>query len=85
MNTIAKCILTGLICFALGFAINQLVRPGTFDLTNRVYALEKENTKLNDKLVFQQRVEDAMVHDWIEQDSKLRTFEKVGYEWNFLH
>lgn len=77
MNTIAKCILTGLICFALGFAINQLVRPGTFDLTNRVYALEKENTKLNDKLVFQQRVEDAMVHDWIEQDSKLRTFEKL--------
>jgi hypothetical protein len=77
MNSVTKVIFIAVAAFILGFATNQLVRPGTFDLTSRVYALEKENTKLNDKLAFQQRVEDVMVHDWVELHSKYKTIEKL--------
>lgn len=77
MNSVTKVIFIAVAAFILGFATNQLVRPGTFDLTSRVYELEKENTKLNDKLAFQKRVEDVMVHDWVELNSKYKTIEKL--------
>jgi hypothetical protein len=77
MNSVTKVIFIAVAAFILGFATNQLVRPGTFDLTSRVYALEKENTKLNDKIAFQSRVEDVMVHDWVELHSKYNVIEKL--------
>lgn len=77
MNSVTKAIFIAVASFILGFATNQLVRPGTFDLTNRVYELEKENGKLADKLAFQQRVEDVMVHDWVELHSKYKKIEKL--------
>lgn len=77
MNSVTKVIFIAVAAFILGFATNQLVRPGTFDLTSRVYELEKENTKLNDKIAFQSRVEDVMIHDWVELNSKYKTIEKL--------
>ena len=77
MNSVIKVIFIVVVGFILGFATNQLVRPGTFDLTTRVYQLEKENIKLNEKLAFQQRVEDVMVHDWVELNSKYKKIEKL--------
>jgi len=76
MNTIVKCILTGLICFALGFAVN-LFTPDPFKLIKTIAKLEVENGKLQDKLAFQSRVEDVMVHDWVELNSKYKTIEKL--------
>ena len=77
MNTIAKCILTGLICFALGFAANFLAGPDVFKLTKTIAKLELENGKLAERIEFQKRVEDVMAHDWAMKDSRLRTFEKL--------
>jgi len=76
MNTIVKCILTGLICFALGFAVN-LFTPDPFKLMKTIAKLEVENGKLQDKLAFQSRVEDVMIHDWVELNSKYKTIEKL--------
>ena len=76
MNTIVKCILTGLICFALGFAVN-LFTPDPFKLIKTIAKLEVENGKLQDKIAFQSRVEDVMVHDWVELNSKYKTIEKL--------
>ena len=76
MNTIVKCILTGLICFALGFAVN-LFTPDPFKLIKTIAKLEVENGKLQDKLAFQSRVEDVMIHDWVELNSKYKTIEKL--------
>lgn len=76
MNTIVKCILTGLICFALGFAVN-LFTPDPFKLMKTIAKLEVENGKLADKLAFQSRVEDVMIHDWVELNSKYKTIEKL--------
>lgn len=77
MNTIVKCILTGLICFALGFAVNLFAGPDPFKLIKTIAKLEVENGKLADKLAFQQRVEDVMVHDWVELHSKYNVIEKL--------
>lgn len=77
MNTVAKLILTGLICFALGFAANFLAGPDVFKLTEKIAKLEVENGKLTDRLAFQQRVEDVMVHDWVELHSKYKKIEKL--------
>jgi len=77
MNTIVKCILTGLICFALGFAVNLFAGPDPFKLTKTIAKLEVENGKLQDRLEFQRRVEDVMVHDWVELNSKVKSIEKL--------
>lgn len=77
MNSVTKAIFIAVASFILGFATNQLVRPGTFDLTNRVYELEKENGDLANRLDFQRRVEDVMVHDWVELHSKYKKIEKL--------
>ena len=77
MNTIVKCILTGLICFALGFAANLFAGPDPFKLTKTIAKLTLENDKLADKIAFQSRVEDVMIHDWVELNSKYKTIEKL--------
>lgn len=77
MNTVAKLILTGLICFALGFAANFLAGSDVFKLTEKIAKLEVEKGDLADRLDFQRRVEDVMVHDWVEQHNKLKAIEKL--------
>lgn len=77
MNSIVKLILTGLICFALGFAANLFARPDVFKLTKTIAKLEAENGKLADRVDFQRRVEDLMVHDWVELNSKYKKIEKL--------